>query len=289
MQSSRPRSPRPKTPSAPGSRPSPRRRRADRAGAAFVVSVVGLLATGCAEQVPARPVPQPEAKPELPGWYPEKPWTEQRTERVYLEGKVVFDTARWTLRPESERVLKQLLEYLQANPDISRIRLEGHTDDRAGEEYNQGLSVHRAMAVADWLVDHGLDNMRLLAVAFGESRPLRSNASPEGRQENRRASFHIAEVSGTRFLGRDPANGGLVLEVLSKEDRDRETQVGKVPVVKEEPWTPTRDVIAPVERPKLPESEEDEPAPTTGSPTGTAAPTTPAATTPAPTEPAPKP
>jgi outer membrane protein OmpA-like peptidoglycan-associated protein len=217
-----------------------------RLAAALLAATSGLLLAACAETVPPRPVPQPEAKPELPGWFPEKPWTEQRNDRVYLEGKIVFDTAKWTIRPESDRVLKQLLEYLQSNPDISRIRLEGHTDERGSDEYNQGLSEHRATAVSDWLVDHGLDSMRVLAVAFGETRPLRTNATPEGRQENRRTEFHVAEVGGTRFMGRDPTNGGLVIEILSKEDRERAKEVGKVPTYVEPPWTPTRDIIAPI-------------------------------------------
>jgi OmpA-OmpF porin, OOP family len=255
---------------------------------ALLAATAGLLLGACAGGVPPRPVPQPEAKPELPGWFPEKPWTEQRSDRVYLEGKVVFDTAKATLRPESDRVLKQLLEYLQANPDVSRVRLEGHTDDRGSDEYNQGLSERRAIAVADWLVDHGLDNMRLLAVAFGESRPMRTNGTSEGRQENRRTEFHVAEVGGTRFLGRDPANGGMVIEILSKEDRDRAKQVGKVPVYVEPPWTPTRDIIAPIN--ELPKAQGTEPGATPPPPPAekkkgaTSKPSAPAPEVPAPTE-----
>jgi OOP family OmpA-OmpF porin len=234
-----------------------------RLATALLAASVGLLLQACAETVPPRPVPQPEARPELPGWFPEKPWTEQRTDRLYLEGKVVFDTAKSTLRPESERVLKQLLEYLQANADVSRIRLEGHTDERGSDEYNQGLSERRAIAVSDWLVDHGLDNMRVLAVAFGESRPLRTNGTPEGRQENRRTEFRVAEVGGARFMGRDPTNGGLVIEILSKEDRDKAKEVGKVPTYVEPPWAPTRDIIAPInELEKAQGTAPSTPAPT---------------------------
>jgi len=238
------------------------RRPGARTLAASAAALLAPLVFGCASTLPPRPVPLPEGQPNLPGWYPEKPWTDQSSQRVYLEGKVVFDTAHWTIRPESERVLKQLLEYLQANPDISRVRLEGHTDSRAGEEYNQKLSERRALAIADWLVDHGLDNMRLLAVAFGKSRPMRTNATADGRQENRRTEFRIAEVGGARFLGRDPTNGGLVLEVLSKEDRDRAKQVGKVPTYVEPPWQPQRDIIAPVNAlPKAVGTEDTSSAP----------------------------
>lgn len=228
------------------------------------IAAIGLsaaLAGGCVQEVPPRPVPQPEAKPQLPPWYPEQPWTEQATDRVFLEGKVVFGLDQANIRPESAQVLQKLVEYLKANPDISRVRLEGHTCDLASEEYNQALSVRRAISVADWLVDHGLDHMRLLAVAFGESRPMVSNRTPTGRRENRRTEFHIAEVGGTPFRGQDPAAGGLILEVQSMDEREAATQVGEVPQAPEEkPFTPTGDTIRPIEEQVQPPASKAPPA-----------------------------
>jgi outer membrane protein OmpA-like peptidoglycan-associated protein len=218
------------------------------------LGVTLLLASalaGCSSRVPPRPVPPPEAKPQLPPWYPEKPWDAKgEDERVYFEGKIVFDTAKSTIRPESRAVLSRLLAWLQDNPDVSRIRLEGHTDSRASEEYNQGLSERRAVAVADWLVDNGLDHTRLLAVAFGELRPLADNDSAVGRQENRRTSFHVAEVGGYRFRDEDPSNGGLVLTVLSREERDEMKKKAEVPVYVPPPVVAERDIIKPVKRPQ---------------------------------------
>jgi len=211
--------------------------------ASALATVLLLLGLGCAS-VPARPVPIPEAKPTLPEWYPEKPWDQsEAAQRVYFKGKVVFDTAKHNIRPESEKVLTRLLDYLAANDDISRIRLEGHTDSRSSEEYNQALSERRAMAVANWLVDRGLDHMRILAVAFGETRPIAPNDTAAGRQENRRAAFTVAEVGGLRFRGQDPTAGGLVLEVQSKEEREKEKEVAKVPEYVPPPIKPTRDIF----------------------------------------------
>lgn len=192
-------------------------------------------------------MPQPEASPSLPPWYPEKPWNQKGEDaRVFYTGKVVFDTAKATIRPESEEVLRQLLAWLQANPDVSRLRLEGHTDERASDEYNQKLSERRSIAVADWLVDNGLDHNRLLSVAFGESRPIATNDSAVGRQENRRTSFHVAEVGGRRFKGQDPSGGGLVLTVLSKEEREAMEQVAEAPPpYKPPPAKPIRDIFEP--------------------------------------------
>lgn len=207
----------------------------------------------CSQQLPPRPVPPPEAKPALPPWYPEQPWnSDAQVAKDYFFGKIVFDTAKATIRPESEQTLQKLLEYLKANGEISRVRLEGHTDARAGEEYNQKLSERRAIAVADWLTDHGLDHNRILAVAFGETRPIGPNETAEGRQENRRTEFHVAEVQGRRFQGKDPSAGGLVLSVLSKDEREAQKRQGDVPTYEPPPFEPEGDVFKPYPKDKQP-------------------------------------
>jgi OmpA-OmpF porin, OOP family len=220
-----------------------------------------VCAAGCAK-LPPRPVPQNDAQPERPAWYPQPEWNkEAAAERVYLEGKIVFHTASAVLRPESERVLRDLLTYLNANPDITRVRLEGHTDSRATEEYNEKLAERRAIAVADWLVDHGLDHDRILAVAFGELRPLWPNTNALAMQENRRTEFHVAEINGNRFRGDDPTAGGMVIYVKSKEERDAERRQGQAPRTVLPPVKVELDVIKPVE--KKPEMRDplDEPEP----------------------------
>ncbi len=210
---------------------------------------IPLVMLACGPHPPPRPVPQPEGQAPLPPWYPEKEWTKEgESERLYLEGKIVFHTGSAVLRPESIRVLTDLVAYLNANPDVTRVRLEGHTDSRASEEYNQTLSEKRAIAVANWLVDHGLDHDRLVAVAFGELRPLWPNTSPAAMQENRRTEFHVAEVNGNRFRGEDPTAGGLVLYVKSKEERDAEARKGQVPNIKPPAVKVELDVIKPVQK-----------------------------------------
>ncbi len=246
---------------APGARES--RKTVSRTSRGLLLAAAGaaVLAAGCASTIPRRPVPLPEDRRALPAWYPEQSWTAAQTERDYVEGKVVFDTAKWNIREPSARVLGQLVEYMNRNPDVSRMRLEGHTDSRAPDEYNQKLSERRAISVANWLVDHGVDHMRLLAVAFGETRPIAPNDNPVGRQENRRTAFHIAEINGGRFMGKDPTAGGLVLEVKSAEERRRERMRGKVPTAVPEPFTPEGDIIKPAEMdPPKRTDEEDSPS-----------------------------
>jgi len=213
----------------------------------------GFSTSACSTAVPPRPVPLAEARRPVPKWFPEKPWNAaDASQRVYIKGKVVFHTAKSTIRPEAERILGELLVFLNNNPDVSRIRLEGHTDWRADDEYNNKLAERRAIAVADWLVDHGLDHERILAVAFGESRPLwRNELGKAAMQENRRTAFAVAEVMGNRFRGQDPTNGGLVLYVKSKAEREAEAKLGKVPVAPPEVVKVELDIIKPDEKPTI--------------------------------------
>jgi outer membrane protein OmpA-like peptidoglycan-associated protein len=216
------------------------------------------LVTACGNQIPPRPLPPQEAKAQEPPWFPEEPWnTRSSAEREYFHGKVVFNTGKHTLRAESKKVLQQLLTWLQSHPDISRVRLEGHTDSRATDEYNQSLSERRALEVANWLVDNGLDHNRLLAVAFGETRPMWPNDTSAGRQENRRTGYYVAEVSGRRFRGEEPTNGGLVITVMSKAEREALAKKGEVTKVKPKPVVKERDVFKPYELEKPPINKDD--------------------------------
>jgi len=190
---------------------------------AAVVLAMAPLALGCWDnRLPPREIPKEQAQRDLPRWYPEKPWSEKGGEaQIFIEGKIVFDTNKSQIRPGSEKVLDMLLKFMNEHPEVTRLRIEGHTDAQASEEKNQELSADRALAVAHWLVDKGVDPLRLIAVGFGESRPLAPNELAQGRDDNRRVEFHVAEVKGKPFLGRDPYNSGLATEVLSTEERKR--------------------------------------------------------------------
>lgn len=103
-----------------------------------------------------------------------------------------FDSAR--LREESRETLGQVLEVLEARPDL-RVRLVGHTDSVGPAPYNRELSRERAAAVRRWLVDHGVEVGRLEAEGRGEAEPVAGNGTPQGRALNRRVE--IVPVGGT--------------------------------------------------------------------------------------------
>jgi outer membrane protein OmpA-like peptidoglycan-associated protein len=218
-----------------------------------VAPIAGGLATGCAadNRLPYIKVPTSEIQVALPKWYPERPWSAaEGVSRVYLEGRIVFDTDKATIRPgPSERVLATLLKFANEHPEVTLIRVEGHTDSDGSDAHNMDLSVRRSLAVCDWLVDHGIDPTRLLAVGFGRTRPIAPNSLPDGRQENRRTEIHVAEVNGRAFLTKDPANGGYALIVKSAEERrlEREALLHPPPVAKPKPFVAERDVVLPVD------------------------------------------
>jgi outer membrane protein OmpA-like peptidoglycan-associated protein len=108
---------------------------------------------------------------------------------------VLFDTGAATLKPGAGAVLDRVAGFLNEN-EGTKVMIEGHTDSRGSEQYNQELSQRRALAVADGLAFRGIDRGRVEAVGRGEALPVASNDSPAGQQRNRRVDLVFSDASG---------------------------------------------------------------------------------------------
>ncbi len=231
-----------------------------KAGAPFVATLAVIA--GCSDhRLPPNPVPNAEVRRELPAWFdPNARWNPNSGDnRVYIEGKIVFAVDKAIIKPESEKVLQTLLKFLQEHPEVTRLTIEGHTDSTAGDEYNQELSAKRSLAVCDWLVDRGIDHLRVVAVGFGEKKPIGPNDTAPGRSDNRRTEFHVMEVSGRPFGPNNQLDGGMVLSVLSAEERAKLKNPDKVVFKKPPPYQPTGDEVKEVKA--TPKKQSDDEAP----------------------------
>jgi hypothetical protein len=85
---------------------------------------------------------------------------------------------------------------MKENAHITKLRVEGHTDDQGGKDHNQKLSQERADSVIAWLVKAGVDKGRLDGKGWGEERALVKNDTPASREQNRRVEFKLWELEG---------------------------------------------------------------------------------------------
>ena len=106
---------------------------------------------------------------------------------------IFFDTNKSELLPPSITELTNLLQLLQANTSV-KIEIQGHTDNEGNAEANQALSVQRSKAVYDYLITNKVNPQRLTFKGFGATKPISSNDTPAGRQQNRRTSFIITSI-----------------------------------------------------------------------------------------------
>lgn len=127
--------------------------------------------------------------------------------KLKLPGAVVFLTGKADVAPESDAALSHVKAYLADKAAITTLRIEVHTDAQGDDAANQKLSEARALAVAKKLVAMGVECQRLLPVGFGETKPVASNATPDGRAQNRRTDFINAALRG-KAIGGMPLDGG---------------------------------------------------------------------------------
>ena len=113
--------------------------------------------------------------------------------QIRITERIFFEKDRATIDPLSFSLLGEIAQVILDNPHLDKIRVEGHTDSDGTDTYNQKLSRKRAEAVVQYLVEEGVTQKRLSAVGYGESEPIDTNMTLEGRSANRRVEFIIVE------------------------------------------------------------------------------------------------
>jgi outer membrane protein OmpA-like peptidoglycan-associated protein len=121
---------------------------------------------------------------------------------IKMKSKILFDFDSYDLKESAKVELGKLAQVLLKYPE-NVIVVEGHTDSTGDEAYNQLLSENRAEAVATFLVSQGISRSAISYVGYGESRPVFSNDTPEGQEQNRRVEIDIT-VDEKKFVMRHP-------------------------------------------------------------------------------------
>lgn len=112
---------------------------------------------------------------------------------IYSIGQnILFDTDKSTIRTGAEDNLKQITESIRKRFDNKEVRIYGFTDNTGAKDYNKELSEQRAEAVKSWLTSNGnINSSKLSLEPMGEKQPVATNATAEGRQENRRVEIVV--------------------------------------------------------------------------------------------------
>jgi outer membrane protein OmpA-like peptidoglycan-associated protein len=159
-------------------------------------------------QPPPPPPPAPTPEPPPPPAPPAAPApiavkavgkAQIQGDQVKMPGEIEFDNNKATIRDtkQTQEILTTLRDFLKENPNVTKLRIEGHTDTVGTHEFNMKLSQGRAEAVKAWLVKNGIDAKRIETVGLGETRPeVKDEKTEEDRQRNRRTEFHVIEIDG---------------------------------------------------------------------------------------------
>ncbi len=162
---------------------------------------------GCPPDTDGDGIPDPEdACPDKPGIKSDDPKQNGCPAKAAIIGKsikiteqVKFDTGKATIRSESDALLGDVAKILKDHPEITLINIEGHTDNVGNKAANKTLSQNRANAVKTWLTKKGgIDAKRLKATGYGQEKPVDSNDTDAGRQNNRRVEFNIPDAAGDK-------------------------------------------------------------------------------------------
>lgn len=117
--------------------------------------------------------------------------------RVEMAADVLFDFDKADLLPKADETLQKAADFIREKAKGGVVRIEGHTDAKGNDAYNQKLSERRAASVKSWFIAHGLSNVKFSTEGFGAKKPVAPNTKPDGsddpdgRQKNRRVELVI--------------------------------------------------------------------------------------------------
>ena len=168
----------------------------DGSGACVVTS--GVVHPDCAGKPPApKPAapatPAKPADPAKPTPPPAKPAPASVRQSVVIQADALFDFDKSVLRPDGRKSIDDAVAKLRG-VDVEMVIATGHTDSVGSDAYNQRLSERRAGAVKDYLVSKGIPAAKITTIGKGESQPVATNKTAEGRQKNRRVDIEFKGV-----------------------------------------------------------------------------------------------
>ena len=137
---------------------------------------------------------------------PERQRVRITDDRLEILEKVFFRTNSDEIQSRSFPLLDNVATVLLSHPELTTIRIEGHTDSRGSHAHNMDLSQRRAESVMDYLLRQGVQPERLTARGFGPDQPIESNATRSGRAANRRVEFNLGSAAAE--AGIETGNAG---------------------------------------------------------------------------------
>jgi outer membrane protein OmpA-like peptidoglycan-associated protein len=124
---------------------------------------------------------------------PKNPLVTIGANEITIKQQIQFALDSAVILPESNGLMTEIADTLIKNPRITRVEVQGHTDNSGTPEHNKILSDQRANAVRDWLTSHGVPPDRLIAKGYGQDKPVVPNVTPAMKARNRRVQFIILE------------------------------------------------------------------------------------------------
>src|SRR5262249_42755400 len=118
---------------------------------------------------------------------------------------IEFEFDKAVLRPSASEILDAVVKMMKDNPAIELVEVQGHTDEQGPDDYNLDLSIRRAAAVKQYLIEHGIEAPRLDSHGYGETMPIDKGHNQTAYAKNRRVEFHVLKRSDLYSSVRAPS------------------------------------------------------------------------------------